>query len=345
MTYLKDVNIQAADSPSIDAFGRWRTSEQFTLFDSKMLYDKAPDFYDEVTNGTATSNWANSKVTMTVSANNDYVIRQSKVRLTYQPGKSQLVILTGLIGGAAADTVSRLGYFNSSIVAPHTADFDGLYFEQAAGVVTINQRRNGADTGTVAQASWNVDTLDGNGPSAITVDWTVPQIFFMDFEWLGLGRVRFGLVIDGIPVVCHAFNNANSLASALQPYMISPNHSVRYEIRSTGGTSSLEQVCSSVQSEGGFNPNGTDRSYDLGIGPGQQVDADTAGTLYACIGIRLKTTHLDAAIDVLKLSTLCDSGYEFARGSGARGNRCGPHGDTGNRYPSRQWLCRPGGWF
>lgn len=298
MTLIRNTNIGFQDSPAIDAFDRLRTSEPLTLFDSKQLYDKQPLFWDEVTNGTATSvhSTTNASTTMSVSANNDFVIRQTKRRFNYQPGKSQSILCTLTLGATTANVTKRVGLFNSNTTTPFASNYDGYYLEDNGSNVGLVISKNGTPN-RVEQGSWNQDNFDGTGPSGINLDWTKSQIFFIDYEWLGVGRVRMGFVIDGILYYAHHFNHANSVTSV---YCSTPNHSLRYEIRSTGGSASMQHICSSVSSEGGSEDNGIVRSINTN---GTHLDANTENTLYALIGVRLKTTHLDTVVKILNIAS------------------------------------------
>ena len=64
------------------------------------------------------------------------------------------------------------------------------------------------DADEIAQSDWNTDKLDGTGPSGIILDESKAQILWWDFEWLGVGTVRCGFVIDGLFRTCHVFNHA-----------------------------------------------------------------------------------------------------------------------------------------
>jgi hypothetical protein len=78
----------------------------------------------------------------------------------------------------------------------------------------------------------------------------------MDYEWLGVGRVRYGVVQNGILIYVHEINNYNSLETV---YIRNPNLPVRYEISTHKNTSTgslLTQICSTVISEGGFQNTG-----------------------------------------------------------------------------------------
>lgn len=297
MTELRRNFISAADSPSIDAFARWRVSNPVTLFDSKQIHDNQPLFWDDSqTSGsgtTSTHSTDEAATTISVGASTAGTrVRQTFQRFNYQPGKSQLILCTFGEFDTATGITKRVGYFD---------DDNGLYLESDEGTVSVGRRTyvtgSAVDT-TVAQASWNLDTMDGNGASGITLDFTKTQIFIIDFEWLGVGRVRYGFVVDGIPVYCHELNNANSLTTV---YMSTPNLPIRYEIANDGNGAADDfcHICSSVQSEGGQQRNGVLRHTDSG-----SVSGLSSGTKYAILGIRLQSGKVDGVVDLETLSLI-----------------------------------------
>jgi len=283
--------IQLGDSPTIDAFGRLRASEPQTLHDSKLIFDNAPLTWDEAEvsgGGTGTTyDQDRASVTMDVTLNTaGKRVRQTKRRWNYQPGKSQLVLATFVLGDSEAGVIKNVGYFD---------DDNGIFLSDNEGTIEITRRTSSsgspADT-PVAQAAWNVDPLDGTGPSGVTLDFTKSQILYIDMEWLGVGRVRVGFVVDGAFYLAHQFLNANNLAVV---YMSTANLPVRYSIENdgTGAAAAIECICSSVISEGGTQLTGVIRSVNMGT---TQCNAAAVGTVYACKGIRLKSTHLGATI-------------------------------------------------
>ena len=158
----------------------------------------------------------------------------------------------------------------------------------------------------VAQANWNQDTLDGSGgasnPSGITLDASKAQILYMDIEWLGLGTVRTGFIIDGVFVPAHNFNHANLVNTT---YITTASLPLRYEMKNTGattGTSTLKQVCSTVISEGGYQLAGVQQSVGTAITT--PTTLTTAGTFYPVVSLRLKTTRLDAIVILTAISIL-----------------------------------------
>jgi hypothetical protein len=256
-------SIAAGDSPSIDAFGRWRTSDPKTIFESQLDYDEQPLFWETVTQGGGSTLYLSDESALEMecgTADGDLVIRQTYTYFRYQPGKSQLVILTAVLGEARTNVEKRVGYFDG---------YNGLFFEQDEDSLRVVKRSSASglviDT-TVEQSDWNIDKFDGTGPSGITLDITKSQIFLIDFQWLGVGRVRFGLVVDGNVFYCHQMVHANTTEAV---YMETPNLPLRYEIENIGattGATSLKQICSVIISEGGFDEDkGIDRSVDRHI--------------------------------------------------------------------------------
>lgn len=293
MAYSNESRISYSDSPSIDAFGRLRVGLPTNIYDSKQLHDNQPLLWDEAATGGASSSshsTANAASTMTVSANGHSVIRQTFQRFNYQPGRSQLFMMTGILGSGVASVKRRIGCFDAN---------NGLFFELDGTTLNVVKRKGASDT-PVAQSSWNIDVFDGSGVSGVNLNTSKAQIFLIDFEWLGVGRVRMGFVVDGIIYYCHEFNHANSSTSV---YMSTPNLPLRYEITSTGGTGTLVHICSSVISEAGSNPYiGIPFSESTGT---TEIAADTGGTTYAAIGLKLKSTHLDAVIIPTSVSLIC----------------------------------------
>jgi hypothetical protein len=231
----------------LDAFGRGRVSTPYTLFDTVNQYNESPLFWETklVGAGAITHLPNESSVRMNVgTASGDSVIRQSKGYIRYQPGKSQLILLTGVLGTAEANQVKRAGYYDNE---------NGVFVEltDAGAFVVTRSYVSGAAVDTRVQSSnWNIDPMDGTGPSGHILDESKAQIFVIDLEWLGVGSVRIGFVIDGNIHYVHQFNHANILDNV---YMTTANLPLRYEITNTGASvaSSMKQICAMVTSEGG----------------------------------------------------------------------------------------------
>ena len=301
-----DASINAILSGSTrDAFGRLRTSEPFSLFDSKQTFDNQPLIWDEsLESGSGISSahstdTASTVITSTASTAGKFT-RQTFMRFNYQPGKSQSINMTGILVRDTSGTgvKRRIGYFD---------DNNGLFFEDSEGAVGVVRRTyvtGVAVDNRVEQSAWNVDPMDGTGPSGITIDWSLTQIFTIDFEWLGVGRVRMGLNVDGATYIVHEFLNANVLDKV---YMSTPNLPLRYQVETTASSPAvtMECICSSVISEGGQAKNGALRYAST---QGTHVACASENVVYAIIGIRLKSTHIAETIDIEKVAIQIQDG-------------------------------------
>lgn len=277
-----DGQVGFKDGPAIDGFGRQRVSNPETVWDSQFEYNLHPLYYDTITdtNGTVTHNAAFSAATLTVTTDSgSTAIIQTFEYLRYQPGKSQQVTMTFLMAAAIASLDQRVGQFDAN---------NGFFLEVTG--TTVNLVRRTKTSGSVvnnktAQASWNIDVMDGTGPSGVTLDLTKVQLFHIDYQWLSTGRIRYGFDIDGIIRYVHEELVANTLAV---PSTTTANLPVRWEMDTTGAIASqsaMQAICVSVVSEGGQN---LQTGHPFSFGREGQTAADN--TEEALIGIRAATT-------------------------------------------------------
>jgi hypothetical protein len=305
MSFIYNNEIKYSDSPNIDSFGRLRVSNPFTLFDSSHRFsDNGLWSTGTATGGTATFNAAQGLVDLDVTAaSGSEVIRETTKVFSYQPGKSLLVLSTFVMSPAKTNLRQRVGYYGTQ---------NGYYLELNNTTVSFVERSfvtGGVVNTPVAQASWNVDPMDGSGPSGITLDLTKSQILFMDLEWLGVGTVRIGFVVNGNFYVCHKFHHANIIAST---YITTASLPLRYEITNTGatsGASTLKQICSTVLSEGGYELRGSQQAVGTPITSPRTLT--TAGTFYPIVSIRLKSTRLDAIAVATAISIIGNTAANY----------------------------------
>lgn len=281
---------------STDGFGRLRISEPHTLFDSQHQ-DVENDKWDTLITGSGTKTHLPNESSIKLeigTANGDSIIRETLRTMPYQPGKSLLIMNTGVMGTPKANVVQRIGYFTAN---------NGIYFENDSGtnyfVLRSSVTGNVVET-RVAQTDWNIDKFDGTGyssqygseehSSGLNVDKA--NIFWIDVEWLGVGDVRCGFIVDGLMKTAHVFHNDNKNTTT---YMRSAILPLRYEISNKGDTTSntvLKQICSTVISEGGYTQINQTRSASNPI-TGKNL---TVGINNPMVSIRLKNSRLNAVV-------------------------------------------------
>jgi hypothetical protein len=293
-----------------DAFGRLKVSNPFTLFDSSHRYrdNGLWSTYLSATGASATFNASQGLMDLTINAvSGSEVIRETTKVFAYQPGKSLLVMNTFVMNPAKAHLEQKVGYYG---------DENGMYLELSGSTLKFVKRSfiTGAVVETqAAQSDWNGDKLDGTGPSGITLDITKAQILWMDIEWLGVGTVRMGFVVNGQLILCHSFHHANLITST---YITTASLPLRYEIRnvetpSPATSSTLKQICSTVISEGGYELNGAQQAIGTPIGTSRTLTSQN--TFYPIVSLRLKTSpdRLDAIVILTALSILPNSAGNF----------------------------------
>jgi hypothetical protein len=281
-----------------DAFGRTRMSSPLTLFDSSHRYSDN-SLWSTLTSGSASAAFVPTQGLVNLNVDGlsgSRVYRETTKVFAYQPGKSLQVLNTFTFNDPKTNLRQRVGYFGND---------NGIYLELDGNTLYMVERS--IVTGSVistrtAQSDWNVDKLDGTGPSGIILDKTKAQIFFMDIEWLGLGTVRTGFVINGQFVPCHYFHHANIIDTT---YITTASLPLRYEIENTGATGSssqMKQVCSTVISEGGYELRGLQQAVGTAITAPKALAV--AGTFYPVVTVRLKAARPDAIVISTALSLM-----------------------------------------
>ena len=290
-----------------DAFGRLRVSSIKTLFDSTHRFADNGLWATSNTAGNSSYSFVNnqSMITMTVGTTaNAEVIRETTRVFSYQPGKSMLIMSSFAMNTPKANVRQRVGYYGAE---------NGIYLENdgTTNYFVLRSNTSGTITETkVAQSNWGIDKFDGTGYSSQLggsdhssgLDVSKTNILWMDVEWLGVGDVRCGFVIDGRLMPAHIFHNDNVNE---QPYMTTASLPLRYEIKNTGiaaSNSTLKQICSTVISEGGYELVGMQQAIQTPVDT--PIDLPVAGTYYNLISLRLKSTRLDAIAILTALSLL-----------------------------------------
>ena len=304
MSYLFNNKVGFADN-AVDAFNRLRVSNPFTLFDSQHRY-QTNDKWDifGVTGGTASYAVTESAVKLSVSTTvGSKCTTETKRVFPYQPGKSLLVFSTFAMNTPKEGLRQRVGYFGITGGATAGTPYNGIYLQQDGLTLSLCLASGSlSTTTTVNQSQWNADKFDGTGGSSRTLDVTKGNIFWMDIEWLGVGDVRCGFVVDGKPVVAHTFHNDNVNPTTYMTTAVLP---LRYEIQNTtaqAAGSTMTQICSSVISDGGYE--GFSRRYNVTHDGATLKTLTTAGTQYPIIALRLNSNRIDSVIVPSNISVI-----------------------------------------
>ncbi len=297
MSHLFDSRVSFKER-HLDAFQRLRVSNPFTLFECQMRYQENGKF-DTLLVGSGTTVYNKNESTLslrTTSASGDRVLRESKRVFLYQPGKSLLIINSFVFSTLKTNLRQRVGYYGAENGVFLEADGTQLYL-----VLRSNVTGTPSDVRKVPQSEWNKDTFDGQGASGRILDVSKANLLSIDIEWLGVGDVRVGFMVDGEIVLAHTFHNENI---ATTTYMTTACLPIRYEIENTGvvnGNNEMRQICSTVISEGGVQ--GRSLNYSVGRDLTNLRDLPSANVFYPVLSIRLKPDRLDSIVvpDIIDL--------------------------------------------
>lgn len=254
---------------TLDSFGKLRVSNPNTLIDLN-FYGQIGGETNFLNNtmllcsdksGTFSADTSGNGYLTITGTDTGYYISQSRKFIVYQPGKSLLLLFSGVImpndsaGNYVNNFTGKIGYYTNypDFNSNNTVPYNGLYYQYDSTGCSINLCNKGSIT-SYSQSQWNLDTMNGLGPSGINLNFYNAQLFVIDLEWLGVGRIRFGFYVYGKIYYCHQITNINQLT---EPYTSNINLPIRYELIGTGtGTATIKQICSTGISEGGYNPIG-----------------------------------------------------------------------------------------
>ncbi len=288
-----------------DGFGRTKVSNPYTLFDNQHRYTSGDEFSD-ITSGGASVSYSLNESTDLLSvgtASGDKVYRESKKVFPYQPGKALTVMQSFVMAPAQVGLRQRVGYFSRQ---------NGVYLQQDGTQVSIVRRHytgGSLQEEVVNQSNWNIDPMNGLGPSRITLDLTKSQILFSEYEWLGVGSVKIGFAINAQFITVHQFNHANILDKV---YMTTATLPLRYEIENTAATSvasTMRQICATVLSNGGY-----DRKPEIWSASRVALFQNIGTTFVPLAALRLMAGRMDSVVQVARINVATTTNTLFEWG-------------------------------
>lgn len=304
----------ADQDPLIDSFQRLRVSEPRIAFAYSWANGLRAEYWDSAAFGAGTAlpaaiaaagapptlnNDACQNLNTTTASGTGYWA-QSIYHIRYAPGVSTKAQFTFNATLIQANQNWRVGAFTDQGTFPSNAG-DGIFLEAVGTAMFINRRYlTGGGVGAVeqvAQASWNMDKLDGTGVSGINLDWTKTQHLIIEWQWLGVGTIRVGFETGATGIVwAHQFNSVNNLAV---PWCRTGSLPLRAEIYTTGVTAQaglLKLINCSVVQEGDIFAQRVTwryRSFIANIsGAAKAISATAAiGSWYPLIALRPCSTN------------------------------------------------------
>lgn len=247
---LQVITVNRAGVPTggnIDCAGRTEVSSTLTVGDYRFTRNIIGESFSSysinggvVAQSPETLKSCNLSVTTTSGG---IAMIQSYQSHPYFSGKAQQVEFSLFNFSPQTNVVKRAGYFYedtdfedspsvSDTPNPDTDLLDGIFLEASDGTVKLRCVREGTDTLNVAQSAWNVDPLNGTGPSGISINFDFFNVYLFDFLWLGGTVLNFYVLIGAKKVLCHSYSHTNSESNTIIGL---PQQPVTFSIHNTAG--------------------------------------------------------------------------------------------------------------
>lgn len=297
------------DVSFLSAFGLLVAQEETPIVTLQFPYNINPVSVVATTANGGTVTQANAKaVLQTSAAANGSAQIESYATARYSPGQGQIDKFTWIFTLGVAGSQQEVG------VGTQT---DGFFFGYQGAIFGLFRRQNGVDTFT-AQTAWNGDrflaaTDPTHSPSGVTLDPTKGNVYFIRYQWLGFGAIRFYIEdpSSGLPTLVHTIQYAN--ANVL-PTIYNPTLPLHARVFNSGNTTNLTGQTASmgIYAEGPVGPPGVGRfstgNRKTGITTEAAVFTIRNNTTIAGIANRARV-HVDAIAGAL--SGGADSQYRM----------------------------------
>ena len=226
-----------------DAFGHAQHTSPNVVDQHLFTYGSDPNSYVDETigGGQVIHNVTQSCTILSVDSTSGSLSRKTSARYyPYTSGVGTELLMSIQIGDTGkTGVIRRWGLFDNN---------DGVYFQLSGSSFSVAQRNSIDNTEIyVSRDAFNGDDLSSTTESEYVIDFSKLNIYFLDFEWLGSGRVRFGVISpSGKRVILHTIENANNIT---YPYMkrgTLPFRIENFNDTNSASTSQMKLVCASV---------------------------------------------------------------------------------------------------
>ncbi|MGG1684890.1 hypothetical protein [Pseudalkalibacillus sp. NRS-1564] len=228
---MADINITNIGPNVSSQFDELRTAERTPIVELTSVYGVSSirDIVTTTGGGTVTNDATEYSVS-TSTGGTDAATLDSALRGRYEPGYAgEAGIGIRLPSLPTGTQVTRWGLFD---------DQNGGYFGRNETDTFVAVRRGGVDT-VINQSSWNVDPLDGSGPSGATLSLSKGNIFQILFTWYGYGVIEFRVVLPNPTTLAQEVITVHRYSPTGETSFVDPNLPLRAQVDNDGTASAL----------------------------------------------------------------------------------------------------------
>jgi hypothetical protein len=220
----------------LSAFSDLRTVELLPVTGWTFNYNINSDLINTTLTGSGTATTSNSKAVLQTGAAASSSAQIQTIRaLRYNPGLGALVRFTAVFTAGVSNSTQIVGVGDNT---------DGFFFGYNGASFGVLIRQNGTNN-WIPQSSWNYDTMNGSGPSHITLNPTLGNVYGISYQWLGFGAITFWVEnpLTGLPSLVHIIQYANT---STNPSIFNPTLPLTAQVANTTNTSNLTLQTSSA---------------------------------------------------------------------------------------------------
>ena len=283
----QDVNM-FLDESTRDNLNRLKVSVHQNIYDADFEYGLQPLRWEGFTagGGTITHLPQSGGVRMRLgTAAGDITMRQTRPYHRYQPGKTMFMASAINFGTANVGQTQRVGFFD---------DANGVFLEEGdpttANPAGISAVVRSDASGVIVDTKVPFDQFLASDKVRASIDWTRIQMIWLEYAWYGAGLVRWGIFLDGEPILLHkvGYGNRQSQTGA---WARTGNLPVRYEQRNTSAQTTTNDMIHygvSVIVEGGVDDQ-RGFTYSYGMAAATPLRTVTSGVRYPLLSFRGRT--------------------------------------------------------
>jgi hypothetical protein len=279
------VNTFSDGSPTFGSFGTLTVGQPHISRVYRFATGLEEDTWQTQITGSATNTWEGNKTCSLITCTTDIsdkVQRTTNFYHPYVPGVGINIECTVQIGDTGKTGCRRRwGYFD---------DNDGFFFElDGTGFYVVRRSSTtGAPVETrIAQADFNRDSVDGTDSIGLNLDVSKGNMYWMDIQWYGAGRVRMGMYEPtGVRLTMHEFVHSN--VADEYPFTRTATLPMRFEQENVGATISpsvMRNTGTLIRNAYRPDISGTRRTKNSGL-----KTATTVGGEIPLVSFRPKTT-------------------------------------------------------
>lgn len=213
--------------------------------------------------------------------------------------------------GWYAESIDGTVYFTAKVPGPIAGTFSITNLgTPIATAATVQAGVLPTDT-FISQSQWNLDTLDGNGPSRFTLDPTKGNVYNIGYQFLGFGNPTFSVEDPetGFLADCHQIRSTNARTSTI---VRDPMMTARWNVINSGSLATsvtLKGASAGVFTEGLLVRN-------IGISFSSAATKTSISTIVPVISLRANRIYRNencfGALDVFNISVANDPGNSSA---------------------------------